>query len=95
MRKRIVSLLSVLALCLGLLPVTAMAVGTSTPPTTLFVGGTSVIDSTSSTTPTYWLNDGTGGITSEGADANNYNVYCDGNGTLTLQGGEDHKHTHL
>lgn len=32
----------------------------------------------------YWLNDGEGGITAEGADKNNYNVQYE-DGTLTLK----------
>ena len=43
MRKRIISLLCVLALCLGLLPVTALAEGTA--PQTLYVGGTQIYQS--------------------------------------------------
>ena len=96
MKKRILSLCMALALCLGLLPVTALA---ADGPTTLMVGGTSVIDSTDATTPTYWLNDGSGGIAEtvneETADKDNYNVKYDGSGTLTLNGAEIKKtHTY-
>lgn len=34
----------------------------------------------------YWLNDGEGGITKEGASENNYNLYYDGVGNMTLKG---------
>lgn len=74
MKKRILSLICVLALCLGLLPVTALAAGDA--PATLYVGETQITGSG------YWTTDDNGKLTS--GTENNYNVYYDGNGTLTL-----------
>lgn len=79
MKKRILSLLCVLALCLGLLPVTALAAG-ETAPATLYVGSTPI------TSDGYW-------ITSDGGTTWTYQssmpseggyIHYDGNGTLTL-----------
>ena len=75
MKKRILSLLCVLALCLGLLPVTALAAGEDTPDT-LWVGETQI------TASGYWTTDANGKLTA--GNENDYNVYYDGNGTLTL-----------
>lgn len=77
--------LLVAALCLGLLPTTALAAGDDAP-ATLYVGETQITGSG------YWTTD-TNGKLSVG-DASNYNVHYDGNGTLTLnnaniQGGND------
>ena len=82
MKKRILSLLCVLALCLGLLPTTALAAGEIE----LYVGETQI------TASGYWKTDTNGKLTA--GDENDYNVYYDGNGTLTLknaniQGGND------
>lgn len=74
MKRRILSIFCVLALCLGLLPTVALAGN----PTTLTVGGTSVLGGG------YWTTNETGTLTAEGASADNYNVYYDGDGTLTL-----------
>ena len=87
MKKRILSLICVLALCLGLLPVTALAVGEDAPGT-LWVGQTQI------TASDYWKTNDDGTLTTEGAGNDNYNVHYDGNGTLTLnnaniQGGND------
>ena len=49
-------------------------------PTTLTVGGTDVLNGG------YWTTDESGTLTPDGASADNYNVYYDGNGTLTLKG---------
>lgn len=50
-------------------------------PTTLTVGGTDVLNGG------YWTTDAESGtLTPDGASADNYNVYYDGNGTLTLKG---------
>ena len=68
--------LLVAALCLGLLPVTALAAGDDAP-ATLYVGETQITGSG------YWTTDTNGKLAA--ADANNYNVYYDGNGTLTLK----------
>lgn len=76
MKKRILSLLCVLALCLGLLPVTALAEGEDAPDT-LWVGETQITGSG------YWTTDADGKLSA--GNENNYNVYYDGNGTLTLK----------
>lgn len=47
-------------------------------PTTLTVGGTNVQSGG------YWTTDESGTLTADGASAENYNVYYDGDGTLTL-----------
>lgn len=47
-------------------------------PTTLTVGGTNVLDGG------YWKTNADGTLTADGASAEDYNVYYDGNGTLTL-----------
>lgn len=75
MKKRMLSLLCVLALCLGLLPVTALAEGEDAPDT-LYVGETQI------TASGYWTTDPNGKLAA--GNENNYNVYYDGNGTLTL-----------
>ncbi len=84
--KRGLSLLCILALCLGLLPVTALAAGDA--PDTLWVGQTQITKSG------YWKTNADGTLTADGASESNYNVYYDGNGTLTLnnatiQGGDN------
>ena len=57
MKKRFLSLLCVLALCLGLLPVTALAVDA---PATLYVGNNQVIVAE---TVTYWSTNDSGELT--------------------------------
>ena len=83
--KRGLSLLCVLALCLGLLPVTALA--EENAPTTLYVGSTTI-------SAGYWTSSD-GGTTwarqENQPEGNNY-IYYDGQGTLklhnaTIQGG--------
>lgn len=76
--KRGLSLLCVLALCLGLLPTAALAAGEDAPGT-LWVGQTQI------TASGYWKTNDDGTLTTEGAGNDNYNVYYDGNGTLTLK----------
>ena len=76
MRKRILSILTVLCLLATFLPATSLAA----TPTELWVAGTQI------TASGYWVNDDSGGIKSEGANESNYNVKYDGNGTLTLKG---------
>ena len=82
MIKRFLSLLCVLALCLGLLPVTALAVG---EPATLYVGNQQVI---SSTETTYWKTNDSGAlerVVGANDTSNNWNVKYDPNSaTLTL-----------
>lgn len=84
MRKRILSLLIVLSLCLGLLPVTALAAGEDAP-NTLYVGNQQVIKSSSTT---YWTTDNSGGLTlvDDATDANDWTVsYNPNTATLTLK----------
>ena len=82
MKKRFLSLLCVLALCLGLLPVTALAVDA---PATLYVGNNQVIVAE---TVTYWSTNDSGGLTRvENAtdDSNDWTVrYNPNTATLTL-----------
>ena len=65
-----------LLILLLLLPVTAVADN----PTTFTVGGTNAHNGG------YWLTNADGTLTSDGASADNDNVYYDGNGTLNLGG---------
>ena len=67
-----------LLILLLLLPVTALAAEGA--PGTLWVGQTQI------TANGYWKTNGDGTLTAEGASNSNYNVYYDGNGTLTLNG---------
>ena len=79
MRKRILSLLCVLALCLGLLPVTALA--EENAPTTLYVGDQSLLVGTNS----YWTTDGDGTLTAS-TESENWNIkYEYSTVTLTLK----------
>lgn len=79
MKKRFLSLLCVLALCLGLLPVTALAAETNT----VYVGGEALAGSSDSIA--YATTNENGEVITEGATADNYNIKWDGN-TLTLKG---------
>lgn len=85
-RKRLLSACLALALCLGLLPATALAAGEDAP-NTLYVGNQQVIRSSSTT---YWTTDNSGGLTwVENATDNSgdWNVKYDPNtATLTLNG---------
>ena len=79
MRKRFLSLLCVLALCLWLLPVTALAAAPENQ--VIYVGGVEV------TSGGYWTTDSDGSVTQyteEGTPSNNYIHYDAGNNTLTL-----------
>ena len=85
MKNRFLSLLCVLALCLGLLPVTALAVDTA--PQTLYVGSTTI-------TAGYWTSsdDGTNWTSPQEEPTGDSYIYYDGQGTLklhnaTIQGG--------
>ena len=82
MRKRILSLLIVLSLCLGLLPVTAEAAEGA--PSSLYVGNQQVI---SGSDITYWTTDeSTGGLTKYEGNNDNWNVkYDQSTATLTLK----------
>ena len=80
MKNRFLSLLCVLALCLGLLPVTALAAEGA--PSQLYVGNQQVI---SGNDITYWTTDASGGLGSASGDSWNvkYDPAC---ATLTLNG---------
>lgn len=76
MKQRALSIICALALVVAMLPpVTASAAA----PSTLTVGGTTI------TSSGYWTTNADGTLTPDGASADNYNVYYDGNGTLTLK----------
>ena len=80
MKNRFLSLLCVLALCLGLLPVTALAAEGA--PSQLYVGNQQVI---SGNDITYWTTDASGGLGSASGDS--WNVkYDPTSATLTLSG---------
>ena len=76
MKRRMLSIICALALCLGLLPATAWAAA----PTTPTVGGTNVRSGG------YWKTNENGTLTTEGASESDYNVkYDSATGTLTLK----------
>ncbi|HIX94244.1 MAG TPA: putative Ig domain-containing protein, partial [Candidatus Gemmiger excrementipullorum] len=82
MKKRILSLLCVLALCLGLLPVTALAAAEGEP-AKLYVGDQNV---RSGEDTTYWTTDASGGLT-KSSENDAWSVkYEPGTATLTLRG---------
>ena len=79
MKKRIVSLLCVLALCLGLLPVTALAAAPNGQ--VIYVGNENV------TNGGYWTTDSAGTVTAftgEGTPADNFIYYDASSNILTL-----------
>ena len=80
MKKRLLSLTLIAALCLGLLPVGAATALAEGKPAKLVVGGTSVIDGG------YWTTDAsTGELSSDDASETHYNVhYAKDSNTLTL-----------
>lgn len=85
MKKRIVSLLCVLALCLGLLPVTALAAGNDRPHS-LYVGNTNFASTIYPDNAAYWTSsDGGTNWTSqlEKPTGDSY-IHYNGQGTLTL-----------
>ena len=75
--KRWLCALLCVLLCIGLLPVTALAAGEDAPGT-LWVGQTQI------TASGYWKTTTEGNLIT--GSENDYNVYYDGNGTLTLNG---------
>ena len=83
MGKKVFSLCMALALCLGLLPVTALAVEGA--PNSLYVGDQQVIKGDN---PTFWTTDeSTGELTEYKGNDDNWNVKYDPNtATLTLNG---------
>ena len=78
-RKRLLSACLALALCLSLLPVTALAAGSNT----VYVGGVALAGSSDSIV--YATTNESGEVVKDGANANNYNIKWDGS-TLTLNG---------
>lgn len=75
--KKLLRLALLLAMLVGLAAVTAHAAG----PSTLYVGDTNVVGGG------YWLNDGSGSLTAEGAGEDDYNVRYDADsGILYLKG---------
>ena len=87
-KKRFLSIL--LSVCLMMTMLPPLIMPASAALSELYVGGTNVVNGSDIT---YWLNDGSGGITSVGANDTNYNVkYVPGNDTtgttdtLTLSG---------
>ena len=79
MGKKLFSLCMALVLCLGLLPVTALAANEAT----VYVGNVELTGSKEKTAYAT-TNADTGAVTTEGADENNYNIMWDGE-TLTLR----------
>ena len=80
MKKRLLSLLCALTLCLGLLPVTALAAENA--PTTLYVGNQSL----ALVSDSYWTTDGDGTLTAS-TESGNWTVkYDPSTATLTLNG---------
>lgn len=86
LRSRALAVLLLLVLCLGLLPVTALAAGEDAPDK-LYVGNQQVIVAN---TVTYWTTDNSGGLTrvdDATDDSNDWTVRYDPNSaTLTLNG---------
>ena len=78
MKQRLLSICTALALCLSLLPATALAADGDT----VYVGGVALTYSES--TSVYATTDVDGNVKKEGADADNYNIKWDGS-TLTLR----------
>ena len=78
MRKRILSIITVLALCLGLLPPAALAADGDK---TVYVGGVALAGSSGSIV--YAITNESGEVITKDATADNYNIKWDGS-TLTL-----------
>ena len=78
MKRRFLPILLILALCLGLLPVTALAAGQNT----VYVGGVDLAGSHDNIV--YATTNESGEVITNGADTNNYNIKWDGS-TLTLK----------
>ena len=77
--KRWLCALLCVLLCIGLLPVTALAAGGDA----VYVGGVALTGSTDS--PAYATTDDSGNVSTDGATAENYDIKWDGS-TLTLDG---------
>ena len=82
MKRRFLPILLILALCLGLLPVTALAA--TGAPNSLYVGDQHVINGNKTT---FWTTDkSTGGLTEYEGNDDNWNVkYDQSTATLTLK----------
>ena len=79
-KRRLLSILTCLALCLTLLPTAALAAAVGE---TIHVGGVKL--TTTAETPTVYARTVGGAVTTTGADEGNYNIMWDGE-TLTLNG---------
>lgn len=98
MKKRFLSLLCVLALCLGLLPVTALAAGEDVP-NVLCVGTTNIGTTSYNDNAAYWTSEdgGTTWNSQQTQPEGDSYIYYDGQGTLelhnvTIQGQYDDSH---
>ena len=98
MRKKVLSLLCVLALCLGLLPVTALAAGEDVP-NVLCVGTTNIGTTSYNDNAAYWTSEdgGTTWNSQQTQPEGDSYIYYDGQGTLelhnvTIQGQYDDSH---
>ena len=85
MKKRMLSLLCVLALCLGLLPVSALAVGEDVP-NVLYVGTTNIGTTSYNDNAAYWTSEdgGTTWNSQQTQPEGDSYIYYDGQGTLDL-----------
>ncbi len=98
MRRRILGLLCALALCLGLLPVTALAAGEDVP-NVLCVGTTNIGTTSYNDNAAYWTSEdgGTTWNSQQTQPEGDSYIYYDGQGTLelhnvTIQGQYDDSH---
>lgn len=85
MKKRLLSFLTCLALCLSLLPATALA--TDDPAPNIYVGGVGLYGDAD--TIAYAKTSTDGAVTTEGASADDYHIMWNGE-TLTLKGATIH-----
>lgn len=85
MKKRFLSLLCVLMLCLGLLPVTALAAGNDSPHS-LYVGNTDFASTIYPDNAAYWTSSdgGTNWTSQQEEPTGDSYIYYNGQGTLTL-----------
>lgn len=95
MKKRMLSLLCVLALCLGLLPVSALAVGEDVP-NVLYVGTTNIGTTSYNDNAAFWTSEdgGTTWNSQQTQPEGDSYIYYDGQGTpdlhnVTIQGQYD------
>ena len=85
MKKRILSVFVTLALCLGLLPVTALAAGNDSPHS-LYVGNTNFASTIYPDNAAYWTSSdgGTNWTSQQEEPTGDSYIYYNGQGTLTL-----------